>query len=55
MQVESAWSQGDVEKARHNSKVALGWNIAAIITGAVLLVILIPLMPIILVAVYSNL
>ena len=39
-QVDSAWYRGDVEAARRNSKVAQICNIATIITGATLTVVI---------------
>lgn len=39
MQVNNSWASGDYERARHYARRALGWNVAAIVTGSMLVVI----------------
>lgn len=35
-QVDSAWERGDVDRAQSMSNAAIGWNIAGIVSGALL-------------------
>ena len=40
LQVDSAWYRGDVAAAQKNSKMAVKFNIAAMIAGVILMVLI---------------